>query len=323
MIKWILSFVAGVALSASAHAEKILITNDDGLTSNLKALYNELKAHGHDVIVSVPCQGQSGMGAAIKFLRPLGPLKENCLNNAAQTGAPGVGPMTRTGFENDFYYVDGTPVMATLYGLDILSAKRWGTNPDIVISGPNEGRNVGTMIISSGTVSNVQYSTVRGVASIAVSAGLNTVDNETLANANSAIVARKTAEIVKKLFMAQRRGRSLPNGIALNINFPDKLESANWKVSRIGTYEIYDIGFSTDLGHSEAAATSGIPKISLPGVVLGFNKTAPKSDQLDDEAVVSLKNISISPIQVGYQPRKSDFARKWLDKIVSNLQNQQ
>ncbi len=35
---------------------------DDGLTSNVKALYEALKADGHDVIVSVPCTNQSGDG---------------------------------------------------------------------------------------------------------------------------------------------------------------------------------------------------------------------------------------------------------------------
>jgi broad specificity polyphosphatase/5'/3'-nucleotidase SurE len=41
------------------------LVNDDGLTSNIKATYDALKAAGHDVIVSVPCTGQSGRGAAI------------------------------------------------------------------------------------------------------------------------------------------------------------------------------------------------------------------------------------------------------------------
>ena len=70
MKTWICGLVAIAIASSPAQAENILITNDDGLTSNLKALYTALKAQGHDVIVSVPCQGQSGMGAAIKFMRP-------------------------------------------------------------------------------------------------------------------------------------------------------------------------------------------------------------------------------------------------------------
>jgi len=320
MKKWTFMVAATLALAAMpAQAENILITNDDGLTSNLKALYTALKAEGHDVIVSVPCQGQSGMGAAIKFMRPLGPLATPCLNEAARAGDPGVGPMTRAGFENDYFYVDGTPVMATLYGLDVLALARWGKMPDLVISGPNEGRNVGTMIVSSGTVSNVQYSTARGIASIAVSAGTNSVDNAKLANPNSALVAAKTVELVRHLLKHGKKGALLPPGIALNVNLPDDIKKAKWKASRIGSYEIYDIRFAADMGKSEAAAAFGLTGISKPGMVLGFNKTKPGKDQQDDEAGVSLTDISVSPMQVGYEPKAHKNPMKWVRKFLSSF----
>ncbi len=54
-----------LGLASPAFALNILLSNDDGLTSNTKALYEALKASGHDVIVSVPCTGQSGRGAGI------------------------------------------------------------------------------------------------------------------------------------------------------------------------------------------------------------------------------------------------------------------
>ena len=81
--------------SLSASALNILLSNDDGLTSNLKALYQALKTAEHDVIVSTPCQGQSGMGAAVKFLKPIKPLTASCLNNAGSPGDLGVGPVTK------------------------------------------------------------------------------------------------------------------------------------------------------------------------------------------------------------------------------------
>lgn len=317
MKKWTFAAAAMLALaSMPAQAENILITNDDGLTSNLKALYAALKAEGHDVIVSVPCQGQSGMGAAIKFMRPLGPLATPCLNEAARIGDPGAGPMTRAGFEADYFYVDGTPVMATLYGLDVLALARWGKMPDLVVSGPNEGRNVGMMIVSSGTVSNVQYSTARGIPSIAVSAGLNSSDNANLANPNSTLVAKKTVELISQLIRQQTKGRIIPQGIALNVNFPDDPSLAKWKLSRIGSYEAYDIRFAAEMGNTEAAKVFGLTNVKSPGVVLGFNKTSPRDEQLDDEAIVSQTDIAISPIQVGYEPgRKADT--RWLRKVLN------
>ena len=47
--------------SAPALALNIVITNDDGLTANVRALHDGLKAEGHDVVVSVPCSEQSGL----------------------------------------------------------------------------------------------------------------------------------------------------------------------------------------------------------------------------------------------------------------------
>jgi broad specificity polyphosphatase/5'/3'-nucleotidase SurE len=146
-------------LCCHASALNILLSNDDGLSSNVKALHGALKAAGHDVVVSIPCQNQSGKGASINYLTPLITLAKACRNGAAAAGAPAVGPVSGLA---DFYYVDGTPVMATLYGLDVLAAARWGKAPDLVLSGPNEGQNTGTLVNGSGTVSNDRQRRPRG-----------------------------------------------------------------------------------------------------------------------------------------------------------------
>lgn len=70
--------------------------------------------------------------------------------------------------------------MATIYGLDIVAKKHWGKLPDLVLSGPNEGQNVGKVVIHSGTIGNVQLSAGRGIPSIALSADTNTVDDKSL-----------------------------------------------------------------------------------------------------------------------------------------------
>ena len=121
-----INFIAAAVLSISApaFAANILLVNDDGLTSNAKALYEALKADGHDVIVSVPCTGQSGRGAGIVMYSTSVIVPDNdktqvegeggCHNGAAPTGAPAVGPFTKAGYTGgDYHYVHGTPVMAT------------------------------------------------------------------------------------------------------------------------------------------------------------------------------------------------------------------
>ncbi|MCW1432425.1 5'/3'-nucleotidase SurE [Novosphingobium sp. JCM 18896] len=303
--------------SVPALARNIVISNDDGLTSNVKALYEALRAAGHDVIVSVPCQNQSGMGAAIRFMRPLTPLAQPCLNDAARAGEPGVGAMTRPGFTSDFFYVDGTPVMATLYGIDIAAAKRWGRAPDLVLSGPNEGQNIGSIVVTSGTVSNVQYAADRGIPAIALSAGHNTVGDMRLANPNSAKVAALAVDMVRALDVRSRGEALLPRGVSLNVNFPDELAGANWRSSRIGTYNALRVEFVEDMGATDAGRARGFGGQHVPGLVVGSNANAPRPDQSGDESIVNRKDISVSVMQTGYDHDRA--ARQGIEERLSGL----
>jgi 5'-nucleotidase len=295
-----LAFTAPIA----AEARNIVITNDDGLTSNVVALYKALKADGHDVIVSVPCQNQSGMGAALG-LRPLTPLEAACRNDAASKGASAAGPMTREGLGSDFYYVNSTPVMAVLYGLDIVAMKRWGKAPDLVLSGPNEGQNVGAIAISSGTISAAQFAALRGVPAMALSAGQNSAGPD-LENAQSPIIAEKSAEMVRALDIASKGGRMVPAGLALNINFPNEAKGAKFCVSKVGTYNAYTLKFAENMAASaspemkEMARTYKMDIPALPGLLLGQNPAKPSADQLQDESFLHLSCIAVSPMQAGY-----------------------
>lgn len=307
-----LSLVAAPALS-----REIVVTNDDGLTSNVVALYKALKAAGHDVIVSVPCTNQSGMSAAIRFARPLGPLAADCLNDAAKAGAPGAGAMTRAELGPDFFYVDGTPAMALLYGLDILAPKRWRHGPDLVLSGPNEGQNLGAMVIASGTVGAAQTAALRGVPAIALSAGIGTVGDKSAPLANPASVA--VAEGAVRLVQALAAGTGadaplLPAGVVLNVNFPDLLADAGWRLTRIGDWGAYSIRFSESLPREATPATGTMVQAgtaAMPGtfgMTFAPNRTRPSSAQQNDEGVVNARSITVSPMQAGYgMPAGADW----------------
>lgn len=65
MMKKLLLCLMSMTFAAEASALKILITNDDGLSSNVVALTNALRNAGHQVVVSVPCTGQSGRSGAL------------------------------------------------------------------------------------------------------------------------------------------------------------------------------------------------------------------------------------------------------------------
>jgi 5'-nucleotidase len=292
---------------AAGSARNIVLTNDDGLTSNVVALYEALKAAGHDVVVSLPCTNQSGQGAALGIARPIAPLKTACLNDAAQPGDPGAGPMTRAGLPaTDFHYVDGTPVAALLHGLDVVGKARWGKAPDLVLSGPNEGQNVGSIILSSGTVSAAQYAAVSGIPAIALSAGAGT-EGANLNNPLSDAVADRTVELLAHLeARAAGTGPLLPMGLALNVNFPDQPAGARWQLSEIGTYNAYKVGFTTDMAASASPMMQMMAKSrdmelpALPGVSFDFNTATPAPEQMDDESVIYRKAIAVSPMQAGF-----------------------
>jgi 5'-nucleotidase len=309
-----LMMTAGLALCASpAFALNIVLTNDDGLTSNLKALYDELKAAGHSVIVSVPCSGQSGRSSAIVMYSTTTIVPDNdktqieaeggCHNGAAPLGAPAVGPFTKTGYTGgDFNYVHGTPVMSAMYGLDVLAPARWGKAPDLVLSGPNEGQNVGKLVINSGTIGNAQFAAGRGIPAIALSAGANTTDNATLASPISRTVAQLTTKLISALQAKAGASPLLPAGVALNVNFPDAPSTTTpWAFSRQGTYDTYNLKFSS-------AAPWGLSG-SAPG--------AATAEQAEDEALVYKTKVSVTAMQVGYEQRPA--GQQWLRLRLRDL----
>lgn len=303
--------------ASPAFALRILLTNDDGLTSNLKALYLALKAEGHDVIVSVPCTGQSGRGAALVMYSTATIVADNdktqidaeggCHNGAAPLGAPAVGPFRKPGYDaqGDYHYVHGTPVMATLYGLDVLAPARWnGAAPELVLSGPNEGQNLGTLVNSSGTVGNAQFAAGRGLPAIALSAGADTADDRTLANPYSPIVARLSVKLIRQLQEKAGTGPLLPSGLALNVNFPNAPRlDLRWAFSRHGSFDAYGLKFNNRVPYGFSASRKPLESAT--------------ADQAEDEAVVSASRISVTAMQVGFEQGPDE--QQWLRTRLGGL----
>lgn len=297
MIERLRRWSALLVLSAAASplaALDILITNDDGATANLRALYQELTEAGHDVLVSVPCRNQSGQGAALRFLQPIGPLAQECRGGVAPVGAPGVGVSSA---EPYIHYVDSTPVAALLYGLDVLAAERWHHAPDLVISGPNEGNNTGQVNPSSGTVANAVYALNRGLPALAVSADGNTTDNAGLAAEVAQVVLRVVAELERN---QRPRQPLLPAGTGLNINVPkfvagEEADALPFARTSIGVYSTVAPRFVLNLAVDPAAQAQGIDA-ALPGI--SFAAGDPAAADPDSEALVLAQGkVTVSVIE--------------------------
>ena len=292
----------------SANALNIVVSNDDGLTSNVKALYDSLKSAGHDVIISIPCTQQSGRGGGvvmhstttINATADTDIAKDGgCRNGAALIGDPSAGEFKKSGFTNgDWHYAHGTPVMALMYGLDAVAAARWSKSPDLVISGPNEGSNLGSLNITSGTVGISQFALIRGIPAIAFSASSKTVDDQTLANPKSSVIASLATQFVKSLEDKAKTGKLLPAGVALNVNFPDSANaSMPFAFSKQGNFDLYEIGFTSKVPFNYRLIRQNNPATAT-------------AEQKEDESVVVSDRISVSAMQMGFEARPA--AQEWL-----------
>ena len=300
--------LALLALTAPLHALDILLTNDDGLSANVRALYQALRNDGHQVMVSVPCRNQSGQGAALNFLRPVGLLTADCVGGIAQAGAPGVGSDAG---DPDLHYVDGTPVMALLYGLDLLAEPRWGRQPQLIISGPNEGNNTGLVNPSSGTVNNAVYGINRGVPAVAVSADSDTADNPALAAETAQIVLKLVHELERR---APANGELLPEGTGLNVNVPrfapGESNSLPFARAVVGTYSTAAPKFVASLAADPVASELGITA-ELPGI--SFEPMDAATAESNSEAVlIEQGKIAVSVIEGNFGAGPVDRSRALL-----------
>lgn len=122
---------------------KILLSNDDGyLAPGLAALAQHLSKVA-DITVVAPERNRSGASNSLTLDRPLS------VKQAA----------------NGFFYVNGTPTDCVHIALTGLMQDM----PDMVISGINDGANMGDDTIYSGTVAAATEGYLLGIPSIAVS----------------------------------------------------------------------------------------------------------------------------------------------------------
>ena len=162
---------------------RILLSNDDGyFAPGLAALAAALAGLG-EVVVVAPEQNRSGASNSLTLDRPL------MLKQAA----------------NGFHFVNGTPTdcvhLAVTGMLDTL--------PDIIVSGINNGANMGDDTIYSGTVAAATEGYLLGIPSIAIS--LTSFEGR-----NFAAAGRVARELVERY-----TANPINQPVLLNVNVPD------------------------------------------------------------------------------------------------------
>lgn len=166
---------------------KILVTNDDGVfTDGLQALVKELKKIA-PVVVVAPDREQSAIGTAVTLHQPLRVRR--------------VRPLVP---EVDTYSVEGTPSDCVILALSTLVEDKIG----VVVSGINQGANLGDDVFISGTVAAALQGYFRGLHALAVSIE---------ADSHYLDAAAGLATLLVKWLDSG----AVPNNVFLNVNLPD------------------------------------------------------------------------------------------------------
>ena len=244
---------------------RILISNDDGYFSPGLACLAEHLAKIADVVVVAPERDRSGASNSLTLDRPLK------LRRAA----------------NGFYYVNGTPTdcvhMAVTGMLD--------QQPDMVVSGINDGANMGDDTVYSGTVAAATEGFLLGIPSIAVSlVGKEFVNYET--------AAKVAAELVQRF-----ASRKHSHPWLLNVNVPDvphdQLQGVS--VTRLGKRHKAEPVVKASNPHGETVYWVGAP-----------GKAQDAGEGTDFHAI-SCRQVSLTPLQIDLtQYSQLEAVRGWL-----------
>ncbi len=170
---------------------RILVTNDDGIHApGLAVLERVARTLSDDVWVIAPETDQSGVSHSLSLNDPLR-LREVTPRHFA---------------------VSGTPTDCVIMALRYVMVEH---KPDLVLSGFNHGQNVAEDVTYSGTIAAAMEGTLLGVRSIALSQGYGAKGR---AATNWICAETHAPGIIKRLL-----GEGIPEGILMNVNFPDCL----------------------------------------------------------------------------------------------------
>lgn len=236
----------------------ILVSNDDGIQApGIQALASALRKLGRVVVVA-PNRQQSASSHSLTLHRPLRVVEHG----------------------KDAYSVDGTPTdCITLAAHTILKKK-----PDLVVSGINQGANLGDDVHYSGTVSAAVEASLMGIPAIAVSLVAWGDDKTHFQTAASYAV-----RIARKVLAGNLKFQSkIGNHFVLNVNVPNVPPSGikGYRFTRLGKRNFGEVIFEkTDPRRKKYYWIGGDDRTfyDIPG---------------SDGNVIQEKMVSITPLQI-------------------------
>ncbi|MBN1981803.1 MAG: 5'/3'-nucleotidase SurE [Chitinivibrionales bacterium] len=183
----------GVETSSNRKKTAILLTNDDGYHSlGIQSLAAELEK-SHAVCIVAPQSQQSGISHAFTCRTPLqySYLSQHHFSNGT-----------------DVYTVAGTPADCVKFGLSQLLDRQ----PDIIVSGINEGDNAGIASFYSGTVAAAREAAFYHLTAVAYSIHMQGWQFQ---HEYAPVAAAMTGR-----FLSHAHGGPHSPGTFYNVNFP-------------------------------------------------------------------------------------------------------
>lgn len=176
--------------------KKVLITNDDGYNAEgLKVLVEQIYKFTKNIIVIAPKNNSSAVSHSITLKDGMKLVKESSIYKEVET-----------------YSLTGTPADCVSVGLVYLKL-----NPNYVISGINNGLNMGIDILYSGTVAACFEADIHNVNAIAFSC-----------ERNELISALQIPDVIKYISDNEK----LKNTPILNVNMP--IKAKGYKITKQG-----------------------------------------------------------------------------------------
>ena len=231
----------------------ILVTNDDGVNSAGIVLLSEAVRPLGEVFVVAPGSERSAASHSLTLNRPLR-IKR---------------------IDDQVMSVDGTPTDCILVAVQGILDSR----PDLVISGINQGPNLGDDVTYSGTVAAALEATLLSIPSIAIS----------LASSPGSQLHFETAASFARHLTQRLTESPLPPATLLNINVPNLAEE------EIGGVEITRLGRRV---YADVISEGLDPKGDACFLIEGAPPIWEEGEGGTDFAAIEAGRISITPLLI-------------------------
>ena len=247
---------------------RILLSNDDGYQARgLRTLAEHLTSLA-EVIVVAPDRNRSGASNSLTLETPLRVER----------------------VDDNLYYVNGTPTDCVHIAITGLLEHE----PDVLISGINNGANLGDDVLYSGTVAAAMEGRFLGIPSIAVSLVLNGAEHYATA-----------AKLIRKL-VERNVTDPLPTDVILNINVPDVPfdDLKGVRATRLG------------FRHKSEPAVKALDPHNRPIYWIGPAGAGQDTGPGTDFHAIAQGFVSVSPIKVDLTAHASiDKVATWFERF--------